>query len=262
MVEEAGSKGCAGSSLAVVIHQRSSRAKFSPRPRNFSAQVTPWNRRSYLCSVERPEELMKLRPWSQGQLQLGRISIFLRATFRALTVVGLPILVLAPFAAKDAAAPHYQHPATVSLRPWPSQLGAGTTLRSGAYLTSANGRYRLEMQANGDLVLSEEGHVLWASHTPRRPRRGRHHAKGRQLRHLPATAGTLELADEPARQGRLLPLPPDQRQRRARLAGASDALGDAHVELEEQNLAVPSAVREALRRSSMFAAAENVARIA
>ena len=86
---------------------------------------------------------------------------------RALTVVGLPILVLAPFAAKDAAAPHYQHPATVSLRPWPSQLGAGTTLRSGAYLTSANGRYRLEMQANGDLVLSEEGHVLWASHTAR-----------------------------------------------------------------------------------------------
>jgi hypothetical protein len=110
---------------------------------------------------------MKLRPWSQGQPELRRVSIFLRATLRALTVVGLPILVLAPFAAKETAAPHYRHPAAVSVRPRPSQLKAGTTLRSGAYLASANGRYRLEMQANGDLVLSEEGIVLWASHTAR-----------------------------------------------------------------------------------------------
>jgi hypothetical protein len=98
------------------------------------------------------------------------VSIFLRAAVRALTVVGLPILVLAPFAARGAASPHQQPPAVVvSVPALPSQLPAGTTLRSGEILASSGGRYRLDMQANGNLVLSWEGHVLWASRTSRHP---------------------------------------------------------------------------------------------
>jgi hypothetical protein len=114
---------------------------------------------------------MKLRPRSEGQAELRRVSIFLRAAVRALTVVGLPILVLAPFAARGAASPHQPAPpaVVVSVPPRPSQLLAGTTLRSGEFLASSGGRYRLDMQANGNLVLSWEGHVLWASRTSGHP---------------------------------------------------------------------------------------------
>jgi len=113
---------------------------------------------------------MKLRLRSQGQPELRRVSLFLRATLRALTVVGLPILVLAPFAARGGAAPHQQPaPSVISAPARPSKLLAGATLRGGDYLVSSNGRYRLAMQTNGNLVLSSEGHVLWASHTGGHP---------------------------------------------------------------------------------------------
>ena len=113
---------------------------------------------------------MKLLLRSQGQPELPRVSLFLRATLRALTVVGLPILVLAPFdrGGSPAARPAVTPPLASAPAP-PARLAAGSTLRSGGFLESANRSYRLEMQANGNLVLSWEGHVLWSSHTTHHP---------------------------------------------------------------------------------------------
>lgn len=86
---------------------------------------------------------------------------------RALIVVGLPILVLAPFDALGGAAPHQQPPpaAQVRVKTPSSRLAAGSTLRSGSVLASPTGRYRLAMQADGNLVLFEAGHALWSSRT-------------------------------------------------------------------------------------------------
>jgi hypothetical protein len=112
---------------------------------------------------------MKLRLRSHGQPELRRVSIFVRAALRALTVVGLPILVLAPFTTGGNATPAHQPTRMVPVVIQPSRLQAGKTLRGGSWLTSPNGRYRLEMQASGDLVLTSGGHVLWSSHTARYP---------------------------------------------------------------------------------------------
>jgi len=46
---------------------------------------------------------------------------------------------------------------------------AGTELKSGSWLASSNGQYRLGMQADGNLVLYWEGHPLWASNTTKHP---------------------------------------------------------------------------------------------
>ncbi len=46
---------------------------------------------------------------------------------------------------------------------------AGTDLQAGSWLASSNGRYRLAMLADGNLVLYGEGRPLWASNTAGHP---------------------------------------------------------------------------------------------
>ena len=112
---------------------------------------------------------MKLRLRSEGQPELRRVSLFVRAALRALTVVGLPILVLAPFTVGSTATPARRPSPVVQAPRLPSRLPAGVSLHAGSFLTSPNGHYRLEMQANGDLVLAWGGHVLWTSRTAGHP---------------------------------------------------------------------------------------------
>jgi len=112
---------------------------------------------------------MKLCLRSQDQPEFPRVSIFLRAALRALTVVGLPILVLAPFDTAGEAAPHHQAPLVIAVPAQPSRLSAGSQLRSGSRLVSANGRYELDMQGDGNLVLYSRGHALWKSDTADHP---------------------------------------------------------------------------------------------
>jgi hypothetical protein len=88
-----------------------------------------------------------------------------RTMRRALTLVGIALALVAPPTASDAATSHHAvgtHAATSSLG---SQLQAGATLEGGSRLTSPNGRYRLDMQADGNLVLYGGGYPLWASNT-------------------------------------------------------------------------------------------------
>ena len=49
-------------------------------------------------------------------------------------------------------------------------LSSGSTLRPGDALTSQNGRYRLELQSDGNLVVYDRnGAALWASRTAGNP---------------------------------------------------------------------------------------------
>jgi peptidoglycan hydrolase-like protein with peptidoglycan-binding domain len=85
---------------------------------------------------------------------------------RVLTQVGVALAVLVPAAASGAATSH--RVAGAKAVP-PAQLHAGRILSDGSWLRSPNGRYRLAMQGDGNLVLYWESHAIWASHT-------RHHA--------------------------------------------------------------------------------------
>ena len=189
---------------------------------------------------------MKLLPRSQGQPELRRVSIFLRATLRALTVVGLPILVLAPFdGQRDRSAPL---PCTrrglgfgLRLRSWkrdhaskrclsrlrqrplparnaserrPRPVREGTS--SGPPTPHAHPGAVATMQRDGNFVIYQAA--------------GRSGARGRA-----GTAGATTTA------------PSGRREHRALHAGPG-ALGDAHVEPGHRGRVVPTAVREALRR--------------
>ncbi len=112
---------------------------------------------------------MKLCLRSQDQPEFPRVSIFLRAALRALTVVGLPILVLAPFDTAGDAAPHHRAPPVIAMPAQPSRLLAGSELLSGSRLVSANGRYDLDMQRDGNLILYSGAHALWKSDTADHP---------------------------------------------------------------------------------------------
>ena len=92
------------------------------------------------------------------------------ARYQALAVAGLVLAVLAPSAPSDAATGAHR----VATSPGPrsshgTELVAGTELMGGSWLESSNGHYRLAMQADGNLVLSWEGHPLWASNTAKHP---------------------------------------------------------------------------------------------
>jgi len=134
------------------------RAEIVLKPRVERAEDSP-----EVSSV--PKGLMKLRLRSEGQSELRRVSLFVRATLRALIIVGLPILVLAPFDTLGSAAPHPQifHPVAVTT--YSSRLPAGSALRRGSVLASSGGRCLLDMQSDGNLVLDWEGHTLWSSRT-------------------------------------------------------------------------------------------------
>jgi VCBS repeat-containing protein len=55
---------------------------------------------------------------------------------------------------------------SVPVAPIPSQLVAGQTLTAGQFLTSTNGRYKLVMQGDGNLVLYDnQGGALWSTGT-------------------------------------------------------------------------------------------------
>ena len=93
-----------------------------------------------------------------------------RARYRALTVAALALAVLARSAPSDAATIAHQ----VSTSPGPrnghgTELVVGTELKGGSWLASSDGHYRLAMQGDGNLVLSWEGHPLWASNTAKHP---------------------------------------------------------------------------------------------
>ena len=107
---------------------------------------------------------------SPGQPQDGRRRARSRARYQALTVAGLALAVLAGPEPSGAAPVAHQ----VATSPGPrsshgTELVAGTELKAGSWLTSSNGRYRLAMQPDGNLVLYWEGHPLWASNTAKHP---------------------------------------------------------------------------------------------
>jgi L,D-transpeptidase-like protein/putative peptidoglycan binding protein len=93
-----------------------------------------------------------------------------RKLFRALAQVGVAVAVLAPTAASGAATLHRAAGSAARAKAVaPAKLHAGRILSDGSFLRSPNGRYRLVMQGDGNLVLYWEGHAIWASDT-------RHHA--------------------------------------------------------------------------------------
>ena len=107
---------------------------------------------------------------SPGQWQGGRRPARSRALYQALTVAGLSVAVLAGSTPSDAAT-IAQRVATLAgpRSAAGNELAAGTQLKGGSRLESPNGRYRLAMQADGNLVLYGEGHPLWASGTAGHP---------------------------------------------------------------------------------------------
>jgi hypothetical protein len=85
-------------------------------------------------------------------------------------VAGLALAVLAHAAPSDAATGvHHIATSPGSRSSHGTQLVAGTELKSGSSLVSSSGHYGLAMQADGNLVLSWEGHPLWASGTSKHP---------------------------------------------------------------------------------------------
>jgi cell wall hydrolase len=91
------------------------------------------------------------------------------AWYRSLSAAGLALAVLAPAAPGSAATVHRLTTARGPKSAHPSELAAGARLVAGSSLWSPNGRYRLAMKVNGNLVLFWEGHPLWASGTAGHP---------------------------------------------------------------------------------------------
>ena len=105
-----------------------------------------------------------------GRAQDGRRPARSLARYQALAVAGLVLAVLAPAAPSDAATgAHRVATSPGSRSSQGTELVAGTELKSGSWLASSNGEYRLVMRADGNLVLSWEGHPLWASNTAKHP---------------------------------------------------------------------------------------------
>ena len=111
---------------------------------------------------------MRLCRRSEGQPELRRVALFLRAALRALIVVGLPVLVLAPFDSGGGALHDQPAPSVRTAIPR-ARLYAGSRLKYPSYLVSENRRYRLELEADGDLVLYRRHDALWSSHTAGHP---------------------------------------------------------------------------------------------
>jgi len=84
-----------------------------------------------------------------------------------LTLTGLALAVLVLPAVSGAATSRQPARSPIAKASYPSRLTAGSTLQSGSWLVSSNGRYRLAMQSDGNLVLYWESHPLWASGTGR-----------------------------------------------------------------------------------------------
>ncbi|HLN05198.1 MAG TPA: hypothetical protein VK217_02885, partial [Acidimicrobiales bacterium] len=82
-----------------------------------------------------------MRLWlrNENPPELRRAPSFLKAFLRALTVVGLPLLVLAPFASVGGAAPHHGLTPVATALP-NSRLTAGATLVGSSSLVSPNGQ--------------------------------------------------------------------------------------------------------------------------
>jgi hypothetical protein len=109
-------------------------------------------------------------PGKLGRAQDGRRPARSLARYQALAVVVLVLAVLAPSAPSDAATGAHRVATSPGLRSsHGTELVAGTELMGGSWLASSNGRYRLAMQADGNLVLDWEGHPLWASNTVKHP---------------------------------------------------------------------------------------------
>ena len=112
------------------------------------------------------------------------------ACCRLLVVGGLALAVLAPAAAGATTLCHAAGRAPWTESPTSSRrLPSGATLFDGQSLVSPNGRFTLDMQGDGNLVLYGAGLVLWDSGTVGDAPRLRHHAKRRELRHLQGRCG-------------------------------------------------------------------------
>ena len=83
-----------------------------------------------------------------------------RNLFRVVTFTALSVAVLALPAASGASTSNQRAGSAGQ-----STLPAGASLIDGTQLVSANGKYRLNMQSDGNLVLYWEGHPVWASKT-------------------------------------------------------------------------------------------------
>lgn len=93
-----------------------------------------------------------------------------RARYQALTVAALALAVLARSAPSSAAPGAQPEAASAGSRSsQETELVAGSELEAGSWLASSNGRYRLAMQADGNLVLYWEGRPMWASNTAKHP---------------------------------------------------------------------------------------------
>src|SRR5208282_5403536 len=96
---------------------------------------------------------------SQMPGKMGRAQGRRPARFQALAAAALALAVLAPSAPSDAATGAHQVATSPGSRPsHGTELVAGTELEGGSWLASSNGRYRLTMRADGNLVLDWEGH--------------------------------------------------------------------------------------------------------
>ena len=89
----------------------------------------------------------------------------LRAMFRLLVVGGLALAVMAPGIAGATTSLQRAARTRVGKPDVFATLPSGATLLPGESLVSANGRYTLDMQGDGNLVLYGAGLVLWDSGT-------------------------------------------------------------------------------------------------
>jgi len=88
-----------------------------------------------------------------------------RRVFKVLALAGA-LAVLVPAAASGAATAGGPASRVAGTKHSPrSQLHSGGILRSGSWLKSPNGRYRLVMQGDGNLVLYWKSYAIWASNT-------------------------------------------------------------------------------------------------
>jgi len=91
-----------------------------------------------------------------------------RTVFRVVALAGA-LAVVVPAAASGASTAGKTSSSSGRKHSVPSRLHSGGILRNGALLKSPNGKYRLVMQGDGNLVLYWENYAIWASNTRHHP---------------------------------------------------------------------------------------------
>lgn len=99
--------------------------------------------------------------------QPGREIPWPRALFLVVVTGGLALAVLAAPCVSGATTLHHAVGGHTAQPPSVFRLPAGSTLEEGQSLVSRNGKYMLDMQGDGNLVLYWEHQAIWQSHTRR-----------------------------------------------------------------------------------------------